>query len=113
MAASSMAASSSSQNRSVEFEDPVTIDLENVMETGQEFPDWNPAKESLTEYLERTQGKYLPEEEEDPNDSWDLLQDSYSLASWENLTRLILEADNRDLQKRTIRAAMRLAATQA
>ena len=49
----------------------------------------------------------------DDNDSWDLLQDSYSLVSWENLTRLILEADNRDLQKRTIRSAMRLAAARA
>ena len=94
----------------------MTIDLENVMETGQEFPDWNPAKETLQEYLERTQNKFIPEDEEDHNDTWDLLQEEssyYSLVGWENLTRLILEADNRDLQKRTIRAAMRIAAIRA
>ena len=86
-----------------------TIDLDMVMQTHMEFPAWDPAKETLTEHMERMKQEGddipVPEEQED----WDLLEDLYSLDNWTKLSSLILDKEVRKLQRQAIRAALRLA----
>ena len=86
------------------------------MEENMKFPTWGPAKETLQEHLDRIKeenerGVNIPVDQEDvvPMDQWNLLEDLYSLGSWERLTIQALEVLSRDLQKRNLRAAMRLA----
>ena len=86
------------------------------MEENMKFPTWDPAKETLQEHLDRIKdenerGVNIPVDQEDvvPMDQWNLLDDLYSLGSWERLTIQALEVLSRDLQKRNLRAAMRLA----
>ena len=86
------------------------------MDENMRFPTWDPAKETLQEHLDRIKeenerGVNIPVDQEDvvPMDQWNLLEDLYSLGSWERLTIQALEVLSRDLQKRNLRAAMRLA----
>ena len=86
------------------------------MDENMKFPTWDPAKETLQEHLDRIKeendkGVSIPVDQEDgvPMDQWNLLEDLYSLENWEKLTILTLERLSRDLQKRNLRAAMRLA----
>ena len=86
------------------------------MDENMKFPTWDPAKETLQEHLDRIRdenerGVNIPVDQEDavPMDQWNLLQDLYSLDNWERLTIQVLEVLSRDLQKRNLRAAMRLA----
>ena len=86
------------------------------MDENMKFPTWDPAKETLQEHLDRIKeenerGVNIPVDQEDvvPMDQWNLLEDLYSLGSWERLTIQALEVLSRDLQKRNLRAAMRLA----
>ena len=86
------------------------------MDENTKFPTWDPAKETLQEHLDRIKeenerGVNIPVDQEDvvPMDQWNLLEDLYSLGSWERLTIQALEVLSRDLQKRNLRAAMRLA----
>ena len=87
-----------------------------MMDENMKFPTWDPAKETLQEHLDRIKeenerGVNIPVDQEDvvPMDQWNLLEDLYSLGSWERLTIQALEVLSRDLQKRNLRAAMRLA----
>ena len=87
-----------------------------MMDENMKFPTWDPAKETLQEHLDRIhaaneRGVTIPVDQEDavPMDQWNLLEDLYSLENWEKLTILTLERLSRDLQKRNLRAAMRLA----
>ena len=86
------------------------------MDENMKFPTWDPAKETLQEHLDRIKeenerGVNIPVDQEDvvPMDQWNLLEDLYSLGSWDRLTIQALEVLSRDLQKRNLRAAMRLA----
>ena len=85
------------------------------MDENMKFPTWDPAKETLQEHLDRIRdenerGVNIPVDQEDavPMDQWNLLQDLYSLDNWERLTIQVLEVLSRDLQKRNLRAALRL-----
>ena len=86
------------------------------MDENMKFPTWDPAKETLQEHLDRIRaenerGVSIPVDQEDavPMGQWNLLEDLYSLENWEKLTILTLERLSQDLQKRNLRAAMRLA----
>ena len=86
------------------------------MDENMKFPTWDPAKETLQEHLDRIRdenerGVNIPVDQEDavPMDQWNLLEDLYSLENWEKLTILTLGRLSWDLQKRNLRAAMRLA----
>ena len=85
------------------------------MDEYMKFPTWDPAKETLQEHLDRIRdenerGVNIPVDQEDaaPMDQWNLLLDLYSLDNWERLTIQVLEVLSRDLQKRNLRAALRL-----
>ena len=87
-----------------------------MIDESMKFPTWDPAKETLQDHLDRIRvenerGVNIPVDQEDavPMDQWNLLQDLYSLDNWERLTIQVLEVLSRDLQKRNLRAAMRLA----
>ena len=84
-----------------------TINLERVMETNMEFPSWNPAKETLTENLERLEAENAADIPVDEGPSWDLLEECYGLDNWTNVTNRILGKDAKEFQKKTSRAAMR------
>lgn len=81
------------------------IDLETVMKHNIQFPNWDPAKENLYDHMERMKQESLDTPVED---SWALLEETYSLDNWMKLVTLKLDADDRELQKKTLRAAMRL-----
>ena len=75
---------------------------------------YEPSKETTTnvkinEENERGVNIRVDQEDDVPMDQWDLLEDLYSLGSWERLTIQALEVLSRDLQNRNLRAAMRLA----